>query len=146
MITMDAFLSDFGEAIGIKGFALDAIGSAQLAIGAFVVDVLGDRTSGRLMLSCLLGELPDAEREAAMMRLLNANAMLAHTRGATLGVLPGSGAVVLARAVELTHETGSTFATRVIDLATAADELAPLLRQTERPTVARSDDTYLLRL
>lgn len=143
MMTLDTFFRDFGTLIGITGFALDAGGEAQLSIGDHVVDILGDRRDGRVLLSTLLGELPGRGRETVMARLLGANAMLAGTGGATIGVPDGSGAAILARRVAVAHETPESFADLLVAFAETADRLAGLLAPPEAPADAPSDLTML---
>lgn len=93
--SLDRLLGELGANIGLPGLAFDQAGRIRLAVDDLPVELERTSDSSALLMTCLVGELPAAGREAAMGRLLDANFLYKGTQGATLGVALGSDVVVL---------------------------------------------------
>ncbi|MFO1058436.1 MAG: type III secretion system chaperone [Dongiaceae bacterium] len=92
-------IGEFGKSIGIDDLALDAEGYCCLAIDHdLIVNIELDATDGQLVLYSVVGQ-PGPDRAAVLETLMQANYLGQGTRGAILGLQPGTGAVVLSRAL-----------------------------------------------
>ena len=97
--TVQQILGDFGKTIGLDGLELDGEGYCCLMIdNDLVINIEFDEPGVRLMLYSKLGR-PGPDRLAALTEIMEANYLGRGTDGATLGIEPGSGAIVLSREV-----------------------------------------------
>jgi hypothetical protein len=92
-------MADFGKTVGLDDLGLDEQDYCCLVIEQdLVINIEFDEAGERLMLYSKVGR-PGPDREAELTKILQANYLGRGTGGATLGLQPESGAVVLSREV-----------------------------------------------
>jgi hypothetical protein len=90
-------LGDFGKTIGLDDLELDAAGYCCLMIdNNLVINIEFEEPDARLLLYAKVGR-PGPDRAAALTAILEANYLGRGTGGATLGLEPESGSIVLSR-------------------------------------------------
>ena len=99
---LQQIIGDFGKTVGLDDLELDAEGYCCLVIDKdLVINIEFDEPEARLMLYSKVGA-PSADRQAGLVAIMEANYLGRGTGGATLGLQPESGAIVLSRDVPIT--------------------------------------------
>jgi hypothetical protein len=134
---LDALLADFGVRTGSTGLATDENGIATLSVdGRLQVSMLVDPGLDKLIVWIVLGQLPRDNTEAALRGLLEANLFWQHTEGATIGLMPEGGEVVLAIREPMASLDGGVLVALVNALVDRAGTLSAFLTATPRPRPA----------
>lgn len=144
MITIDVLLQEFGARIGLPDLALDGGGTCRLEFGDLRLDLQRDANGRTLLASCLAAELPDDGRAPAMARLLAANALFAGTRGGTIGVPEGSGAVVLSQELPVAAHDAASLEGALAAFLEVAASLAALVAGPAGASAADAAPQYAM--
>ena len=95
--TFDKLLQAFGDHVGIENLKTSDEGVCTLSIDEhLLLNFLANPNDGTLIVWCLLGEVPPADRSEKLTALLRANLFWHETGGATLSLMPDSDDAVLA--------------------------------------------------
>lgn len=97
---INRLLTDFGNALGLDGLALDESGYCCLSFDEVVVNIESVGESSLLLLYSSLGVLPEDAGREVYRRLLGANYFFHGTAGATIGLDAATGAVAITRVVD----------------------------------------------
>ena len=101
----DKLMSEFGAALGIPDMQPDEFGCCCINVGDTAFHVLVSPEGDTVTVFTEIGELPDDVEPEVLRQMLAANYFWSGTRGATLGVQPETGAVVLAQRLPLESVT-----------------------------------------
>lgn len=129
MQSSDLLLTALGRHVGMaEPLAFDEQGCARLLFdGSVAVALEVPQGPGPLHMYSVLGALPDGNREALLMQLLNANLFGAETGGATLAVDDHSGEIILCRQVDTTQTSDGAFVSMLEQFVAAAEGLTATL-------------------
>lgn len=97
---INRLLTDFGNALGLEGLALDENGYCCLSFDDVVVNIESVGDSSLVLLYSSLGALPADAGPEVCRRLLEANYFFHGTGGATIGVDGPTGGVAITRVVD----------------------------------------------
>ena len=97
---INRLLTDFGNALGLEGLALDENGYCCLSFDDVVVNIESVGDSSLVLLYSSLGALPADAGPEVCRRLLEANYFFHGTGGATIGLDGPTGAVAITRVVD----------------------------------------------
>lgn len=97
----EQLMSDFGAALGIPDMRPDEFGCCCINVGDTAFHVLVSPEGDTVTAFAEIGELPDDVEADVLRQMLAANYFWTGTGGATLGVQPETGAVVLAQRLPL---------------------------------------------
>ncbi len=106
-----ALLRDFAEAEGLDPDALCQTEEIEIAGLPLALAFEGGDNFGDVIYVCGLGPVPAERADTIHRRLLEANHLWSGTGGATLGLQPGTGAVVLCGRSDLESLTAEDLAT-----------------------------------
>jgi hypothetical protein len=93
-------LTDFGNALGLEGLALDENGYCCLRFDDIVVNIESVGDSSLVLLYSSLGALPAQAGPEVCRRLLEANFFFHGTAGATIGLHGPTGGIAITRVVD----------------------------------------------
>ena len=159
MNTLDTpeFFNAIGAALGLPAMQADASGTCTLSMGEKAVLTLALKPAPQapdtdtvcdpmLVAFAYLGPLPEAEREATLARLLEANFVWAETGGgATLALQPGTDAVNLMQQWRVTPELQAAgVALWVADFAEVANRWIQALEQAHSPDGSAGESPELM--
>lgn len=108
-------LQILGRQLGLEDLRFDQGGLCRLQLGESFVDLQQNSSGDRLLLSSIIGELPDEKPQAILLALLESNSFFRRTKGGTIGIVPGTDAVV--------------FCLDVTEWTAAPDGLLPALKR-----------------
>lgn len=97
---LNAAITHLGEALNLPDLQLNDDGFACIASDDFEVCLLAQPADDTLLLFSRVGPLPETPDAALMQRLLEGNLLTRETAGATLGIDPDQGWIVLSRVID----------------------------------------------
>ena len=131
--TVQQIIGDFGRTVGFEDLELDAEGYCCLVIdNDLVINIEFDEPGARLMLYSKVGR-PGPDRPKALTEIMQANYLGRGTGGATLGLQPESGAIVLSREVPVAGLDVPGFSTALERFVNMAEAWSRRLAEPSSP-------------
>jgi hypothetical protein len=127
---LDELLDQLGRSLGLPALGTDELGVCMLVFDErTTVNLTLDPLGGELLSWCELGNVDAGlqEADALLRQLLRTNLFWRGTRGATLAMMPGTDAVILARRWPMEGMTVDRLRVGIDAMVETADSLAPLL-------------------
>jgi hypothetical protein len=136
----DALIHELGERMGLPNLALDAAGTALIAIddGVVIVTLGYNTTAGTIEMMTCLDDIPPSG--TVLMDALSANFAWIGTNGASFAVDPGSDALVLQRSCNAADVANGGLFTALEALVRSAEAWS---RRLARPAPQSADDREL---
>jgi len=131
---LHALFGEFAQRLGLEGFELNPDEPGYLTFDDIIVSLHFDEAREHLTIHAPLTELPERNREAKLMHLLQANLFWGRTAGCTLALSAGTGQVILQDRIRLESRSAEGLALR----------FARFLDQCEHWTerLQANDDSY----
>ena len=142
---MQSLIGEFGGSIGIPDLRLDEENRCNLMFDDVAVSFELSHSGESLYIYSYLGDAPNENPEKVYARLLDANYIFKHTRGATLGMEESSKKIVLIREYNLRIMRLTDFEAVVETFVDLAEywkrRIAGLASEEERNSLPDSDET-----
>lgn len=127
---LDDLLDQLGRSLGLPMLGTDELGVCMLVFDErTTVNLTLDPLCGELLSWCELGNVDAGlqDADARLRQLLRANLFWRGTRGATLAMMPGTDAVILARRWPMEGMTVDRLRVGIDAMVETADSLVPRL-------------------
>jgi hypothetical protein len=130
MSNLPDILAEFGRKTGTDGLALDDQGHCAIGVGDSIAVNLEDDGQGLVVMYAVVG-MAGGDLAATYRALLEANFLGMQGRGTTLGLRPGTGAVVLSQLLSSESLDQAGFETVLEAFVTTAEDWARRLEALE---------------